>query len=208
MTKVTQRHLWQVISISAFCYLPGGNVSPSCHPERRKARAPPAVEPVGRCVASGSTRGKDDIPSCHPERSPPEIPPSLCSVLLRSSTPLRFAQNDTGGRSRTRRAMRSIGIYEGKGWYSRPRSCSASPRTASQFDFAQDDTGGFRFTKNMSLIKSVFVKKRTENVKFSVLFIRLAMQGIRLSIIEHVNPDWKFLCLLSFRKKVGAYFLF
>ena len=31
---------------------------PSCHPERR---AKPAVEPVGRCVASGSTRGKDDI---------------------------------------------------------------------------------------------------------------------------------------------------
>ena len=80
MTKVTQIHLWQVISISAFCYLPRGNVSPSCHPER----------------------------------SPPEIPPSLCSVLLRSSTTLRFAQNDTGGRSRTRRATRSIGIYDGK----------------------------------------------------------------------------------------------
>ena len=39
-------------------------------------------------------------PACHLERSPPEILPSLCSVLLRSSTPLRFAQNDTGGRSR------------------------------------------------------------------------------------------------------------
>ena len=79
---------------------------PSCHPERRKAYTPPAVEPVGRCVASGSTRRKDDIPSCHPERSPPEIPPSLCSVLLRSSTPLRFAQNDTGGRSRNPKGER------------------------------------------------------------------------------------------------------
>ena len=46
-------------------------------------------------------RGRsENAPACHLERSPPEIPPSLDSVLLRSSTPLRFAQNDTGGRSR------------------------------------------------------------------------------------------------------------
>ena len=45
-------------------------------------------------------------PACHLERSPPEIPPSLCSVLLRSSTPLRFAQNDTGGRSRNPKGER------------------------------------------------------------------------------------------------------
>ena len=29
MTKVTQKHLWQTVSISAFCYLPGGNKKPS-----------------------------------------------------------------------------------------------------------------------------------------------------------------------------------
>ena len=47
------------------------------------------------------------LPSaCHLERSPPEILPSLCSVLLRSSTPLRFAQNDTGGRSRNPKGER------------------------------------------------------------------------------------------------------
>jgi len=136
MTKVTQIHLWQVISISAFCYLPRGNVSPSCHPERSPPEIPPSLCSVllrssttlrfaqndtgGRSRTRRAMRsigiyeGKNDIPSCHPERSPPEIPPSLCSVLLRSSTTLRFAQNDTGGRSRTRRAMRSIGIYEGK----------------------------------------------------------------------------------------------
>ena len=45
-------------------------------------------------------------PACHLERSPPEILPSLCSVLLRSSTPLRFAQNDTGGRSRNPKGER------------------------------------------------------------------------------------------------------
>ena len=45
-------------------------------------------------------------PACHLERSPPEIPPSLCLVLLRSSTPLRFAQNDTGGRSRNPKGER------------------------------------------------------------------------------------------------------
>ena len=45
-------------------------------------------------------------PACHLERSPPEIPPSLCSVLLRSSTPLRFAQNDTGGHSRNPKGER------------------------------------------------------------------------------------------------------
>ena len=45
-------------------------------------------------------------PACHLERSPPEIPPTLCSVLLRSSTPLRFAQNDTGGRSRNPKGER------------------------------------------------------------------------------------------------------
>ena len=83
-----------------------------CHTSsRRKARAPPAVEPVGR---------------------------------------------------------RSIGIYEGKGWYSRPRSCSALPRTASQFDFAKRiavllRSGwhglAFALRENMSLIKSVFVRK-------------------------------------------------
>ena len=43
-------------------------------------------------------------PACHLERSPPEIPPSLCSVLLRSSTTLRFAQNDTADAVETRRA--------------------------------------------------------------------------------------------------------
>ena len=42
--------------------------------------------------------------ACHLERSPPEIPPSLCSVLLRSSTTLRFAQNDTADAVETRRA--------------------------------------------------------------------------------------------------------
>ena len=51
---------------------------PSCHPERRKAYTPPAVEPVGRCVASGSTRGKDDILARDPAR--------LRLALLRSST--------------------------------------------------------------------------------------------------------------------------
>ena len=40
------------------------------------------------------------------KNAPPEIPPSLCSVLLRSSTSLRFAQNDTGGRSRTPKGER------------------------------------------------------------------------------------------------------
>ena len=45
-------------------------------------------------------------PACHLERSPPEIPPSLYSVLLHSSTPLRFAQNDTGGRSRNPKGER------------------------------------------------------------------------------------------------------
>ena len=29
MTKATQRHLWQAVSISAFCYLPGGGKKPS-----------------------------------------------------------------------------------------------------------------------------------------------------------------------------------
>ena len=29
MTKVTQKHLWQAVSMSAFCYLPGGNKKPS-----------------------------------------------------------------------------------------------------------------------------------------------------------------------------------
>ena len=43
------------------------------------------------------------LPHGHPERSPAEIPPSRRLVLLRSSTPLRFAQYDTTGRSRTRR---------------------------------------------------------------------------------------------------------
>ena len=28
MTKVTQKHLWQAVSMSAFCYLPGGNKKP------------------------------------------------------------------------------------------------------------------------------------------------------------------------------------
>ena len=42
----------------------------------------------------------------HPERSPAEIPPSLRLVLLRSSTPLRFAQYDTAGRSRSPSAVR------------------------------------------------------------------------------------------------------
>ena len=45
-------------------------------------------------------------PACHLEQSPPEIPPSLCSVLLRSSTTLRFAQNDAGGRSRNPKGKR------------------------------------------------------------------------------------------------------
>ena len=47
------------------------------HPERR---AKSSVEPVGRCEASGS------------RIYAAEIPPS---VLLRSSIPLRFTQNDT-----------------------------------------------------------------------------------------------------------------
>ena len=64
-------------------------VSPSCHPERRKAYTPPAVEPVGRCVASGSTRGRDDTLARDPAR--------LRLALLRSSTSLRYAQDDTGG---------------------------------------------------------------------------------------------------------------
>ena len=52
-------------------------------------------------------RGRSkNAPTCHLERSPPEIPPSLGSVLLRSSTPLRFAQNDTGGRSRNPKGER------------------------------------------------------------------------------------------------------
>ena len=29
MTKVTLRHLWQAVSISAFCYLPGSMKKPS-----------------------------------------------------------------------------------------------------------------------------------------------------------------------------------
>ena len=44
--------------------------------------------------------------ACHLERSPPEIPPSLCSVLLRSSTTLRFAQNDTADAVETRRVAK------------------------------------------------------------------------------------------------------
>ena len=79
-SEVTQKHLWQAISIGAFCYLPGGNVSPSCHPERRKAHTPPAVEPVGRCVASGSTRERMLFS--------PEILLGWHLALLRSSTSL------------------------------------------------------------------------------------------------------------------------
>ena len=52
------------------------------------------------CFSAGIT------PACHLERSPPEIPPSLCSVPLRSSTSLRYAQNDTGGRSRNPKGER------------------------------------------------------------------------------------------------------
>ena len=44
--------------------------------------------PQGRCVASGSTRGKDVILARDPAR--------LCLALLRSSTSLRYAQDDTG----------------------------------------------------------------------------------------------------------------
>ena len=29
MTKVTQRHLWQAVSVSAFCYFPSGKKKPS-----------------------------------------------------------------------------------------------------------------------------------------------------------------------------------
>ena len=85
MTKVTQRHLWQVISISAFYYLSGGNVSPSCHPERR---AKPVVEPVGRCVASGSTRERRILP--------PEILLDFVSHCFAVRLRLRSAQDDTG----------------------------------------------------------------------------------------------------------------
>ena len=56
--------------------------------------------PYSFCFSAGIT------PTCHLEQSPPEIPPSLCSVLLRSSTTLRFAQNDTGGRSRNPKGER------------------------------------------------------------------------------------------------------
>ena len=73
--------------------------------------------------------------------------------------PLVSSWAEGEARSRTRRAMHSIGIYEGKGWYSRPRSCSATPRTASQFDFATLRSGwhgrDFASQENMSLIKSV-----------------------------------------------------
>ena len=64
---------------------------PSCHPERRRngaKRVSAVVEPVGRCIASGSTRGKDDILARDPAR--------LCLALLRSSTSLTLAQDDTG----------------------------------------------------------------------------------------------------------------
>ena len=66
--------------------LPAGIHAPSCHPERR---AKPAVEPAGRCKASGSTRGKAICP--------PEILLGFRLALLRSSTSLRSAQDDTGG---------------------------------------------------------------------------------------------------------------
>ena len=111
----------------------------SCHPERRKAYTPPAVEPVGRCIASGSTRGKDDILARDPAR--------LRLALLRSSTaPPRVILSEGASPNRTakrRRALRD-GISEG-----------ASLRMTRR-DFALQE--------NMSLIQSVVVKKKGRGI--------------------------------------------
>ena len=120
MTKVTQRHLWQVISISAFL-LPAGRCALSCHPERRRygaKRVSAVVEPVGRCVASGSTMER---------------------MLFSPEILLGYASH-----------------------CSAVRLCYATLRM-TRADCASQE--------NMSLIKSVLVKKkRTENVKRSLSF--------------------------------------
>ena len=64
----------------------GGSLEKLRHPERRTKSA---VEPVGRGAAAGSAEKG---------QMPPEIPPSA-TVLLRSSTPLRCAQDDPAGYS-------------------------------------------------------------------------------------------------------------
>ena len=116
---------------------------PSCHPERR---AKPEAEPTGRCTASGSTRGPT---------SAPEILLSSRLALLRSSTPLRSAQDDTGGRCffciPAYHSRHSQGAHSGRlplegelapqaterGSYICARDpARPTPRTASQFDSA------------------------------------------------------------------------
>ena len=111
--------------------------------DKSNAKALPAISISAFCYVR--------LPSCHPERSPPEIPPSLCSVLLRSSTTLRFAQNDTADAAEPARAMRSIGIYEGERMLFSPEilldfvlHCFA---VRLRLRSAQDDTGGSRFAE-------------------------------------------------------------
>ena len=105
MTKVTPRHLWQAISISVFCYLPGGENKPSSG--RKVARASVTE---GACVSLRlaivyTLRTLPQSPTSPvSSRREPDVAPSL-SVSTKARISLSLSQRVSRKEDRERKTF-------------------------------------------------------------------------------------------------------